>query len=494
MPKKKKNTKFSKEMIRKIIRRKKILRSAAKFHGILTLTFFAVYLAVAIFFDPHFIIRDFKDKFAQAADVTVTLRIMGPPDQPIVTADPGCSGASAFVDLDWQDTQDTDNYDVYRDSEILVTGLTDSEYRDENVENEISYIYQVIANGPVGNTASDDTPITADDCEETVPATCEIRTFNGRNIPGISGTPDTEDRKPEFSGTTNIASAQISITVTGDTAISATTSANINGYWEWTAPEKLDYGNHYIIVTATNLSNPSYHATDSLLFQIDEEDEDEDEEEVPVTTTVSPPSPSAPSETVPAPDEQPSPAPEFPESPEVKAPLEFSLDVKNPDGVVYPGEDLNAVLDISHIEKGKKDLEIEFIIYDNKDNVIVTKKQRLVTSENEKVNISIGMPKLIEPGKYKIMAKAVLEKYIIAAEYFFEVREIPLVSLGGYTITTTEIMKKMSWVSLGFLAISLLFIMLIIFEHHLTKKALRYINENMLADWDYFSRGKGVSG
>jgi hypothetical protein len=51
--------------------------------------------------------------------------------------------------LDWDDTTDTDDYDIIRNAATWLDKAAESVYSDENVNRETSYTYQVIANGPL---------------------------------------------------------------------------------------------------------------------------------------------------------------------------------------------------------------------------------------------------------------------------------------------------------------------------------------------------------
>jgi hypothetical protein len=464
--------------IRRTARRKRILRRLTKFHGAVTAGFLLIYLLTALFTDPRFLIRDFKDKFAQAANVTATLRIYGPPEKPVVTATTDCDNTSPYVNLDWNDTTDTDNYDLNRNALPLITGLTDSEYSDENVNRETSYTYQVIANGPLGNTASDDVIATTGECPEQEDATCTIRTMNGKKISSYSGTPQINDQTPKFTGTTNIENADIDIRVESETIISASTTANDNGYWSWTTTEDLDFGSHKIRVTATDPDDESYSETDNLTFKV-----------VPEETAVPLP-PAPPSPPIQPPQETP-PSAETPQEPEAlppPPPVEMSLEVKNPEITVYSGRDLETETIIKNTDGTKKDLVITYVIYDSNDNIISTNEVTVTLENDRELSNAIKIPRLAKPGKYRIEAKIRDGDNIISDEKYFEIKEVPLINLGsGMTMTLTQIMQKISWTIIILSLILLFFLILLGYEHRLAKKALFHITENILKSRDIFT-------
>ncbi len=357
------------------MRRKRILRRLIQFHGAVTAGFLLIYILTALFTDPRFLIRDFRDKFAQAATVNVTLRIIGPPGKPAVTAETACANSSPYVNLNWNATEDTDNYDINRNSQPLITGVTDTNYQDTNVQELTSYTYQVIANGPLGNTASDDAQVATSDCYTRENASCKIKTIAGKNVKSFTGTPKITDRTPKFTGTTNIDNADIDIRVTGGPTINAGTSANDNGYWSWTATEDLDYGTHKISVTATDPNDKSYSDTDSLTFKV-----------VPEEEAVSPSPPAQPSQPVQPPQETAPPSEEISppaEIPPVVLPIELSLDVKNPDKTAYSGKDLDTELNIKNPDGIKKELEITYTIYDSRDNILTTEKEKITLEKDQ---------------------------------------------------------------------------------------------------------------
>lgn len=456
------------------------MRRAAKFHCVLTAAVLIIYLATALFVDPRFLIRDFREKFAQAATVSVSLRIIGPPGKPAVTATTDCEDASPFADLDWDATEDTNDYDINRNSSTLVSGLTDTDWRDENVEEETSYTYQVIANGPEGSTSSDDVQVTTSDCAAQETATCRIRTTAGKNVSSFGGMPKIEERAPKFTGTTNIDNADITITITGAITIHSTDSANSNGYWSWTVPQELPYGQYKIKVKAEDPDDDSYYETDSLIFKIVKTGE---------AAIPSPPSAPEPEEKIVTP-----PAEEKPIEETVKIPLELSLEVTNADDIVYAGKDLNTQLKITHHDSTLKNLEITYTIFDSKGKEILSTSDTIATNSDQTLQKGIKMPRLVSPGKYKISAKTSYGDTIVSADDYFEIKEIPLLNLGGgFTITLTQIMQKMSWVILVLLILLLFFLTLLGFEHRLTQRALYHITENILRKNNVISGGKGVS-
>ncbi len=176
-------------------------------------------------------------------------------------------------------------------------------------------------------------------------------------------------------------------------------------------------------------------------------------------------------------------------------PIKLSLDVKNPDNIAYSGKDLDTELAIKNPDGTKKELETTYTIYDSRDNILTTEKEKITLEKDQELAKAIKIPRLANPGRYRAEAKIRYGDHVISAESFFEIKEIPILNLGaGITVTLTQIMQKISWVIIVLLLVLLIFLLLLGFEHHVTKRALLHITENILQQKNIISGGKGVSG
>lgn len=453
-------------------KRKHFLRLATKIHAGFTVLMLLVYVGLGTFGGPEFMLRDMADKYSALASTTrLSIRIVGPPEKPVVTASPFCSGSSPYIRLEWQYDVSTDTYDIYRDSEPLVTGVTDLFYDDGSVQKSTAYTYFVTARGLLGSNQSDDVSVTSNECYVPPDPTCEIKTIEGKSLSKYNGTPGITERRPEFTGTTNMDDAKIKIRVTGGPTITANTTANGNGYWSWTVPKKLDYGNHTIYVTATDPDDEDRDATDSQKFIILEK-----EGEVPAA----PATPSVPA----GPGEQPPAAPEEPTIPkesEKTVPFEITLRVTNDDKLAWAGETLDLALEIKkdpgyEFEKGE---EITYSILDENGGIVNEWSEKISAGNNFQKKISL--PKLMKPGSYKIGASITADGVTTGSQEFFKVKERPLINLGGgFILTYSELLKNLGWITFSMLAVLIIFLILLILEHHLSNQAVTQITEEIL--------------
>ena len=419
---------------------------------------------------------DLKEKTGRVAGVLVSMYVAPPPGKPNLNANASCQNTFPEVTLDWDDTSDTDYYDVYRDGSILVSNLTSSSYIDNSVNNETSYSYYVIAFGPMGETQSDTVSTTTEDCPSKIPPEINIISFQGKTLTSYHGTPETKDRTPEFSGTSTIPNAQIEIYVSGSPAIFSSTSANINGYWSWVSPQKLDYGTHLISMIAADPLDPTRTAQTSLQFKIKKEDEEEDESEEETETG----QPSPPVQPL-TPEKPGSPA-----NPEEK--YRLSTFIVNPGKTAYPGEN---ILTNTTFRADKKNFSEEglvtYEIIDEKNSLVLQFEKKEILSSQKDFSFSMRLPENIATGSYKLRVSIPLEKenVFLLAEDFFQVKDRPILSVGRLEITAPQMANYLVWTWMFLLLFLLLYLILLLVEHHLSKKARFHISENDLRSGGY---------
>lgn len=77
-----------------------------------------------------------------------------------------------FVELSWLESEEDDlaGYRLYRNGELIVTGLEETSYRDESVDNGTNYSYTVAAIDTSGNESSSSAPAAATPEDTTPPA------------------------------------------------------------------------------------------------------------------------------------------------------------------------------------------------------------------------------------------------------------------------------------------------------------------------------------
>lgn len=477
-------------------KKKKLLKKAVFISFKSLITILVIYSVTALSLDPGFFARDSKEKYVQAADTLVSVTIPGKPEKPVLSASAGCTSGSPYLDLLWNATSDTDNYDIDRDSLPLVTGLSGLNYRDSSVQESTSYTYKLTANGPMGKTSSDEvTATTSSDCESSVPAGCDIQTIEGKSISSFGSTPKIKDRTPSFTGTSNIANAVISINVSGHPAINATTFANINGYWSWTVPEKLDYEKHTISVMASSPSNPAYYGMDLLTFNVKEDGDDEDEDDEKETSVSEKKIPSAtiyPKKSKETEEKLETSAEKPFHEEQIQTPIIY-VRTENPSREAFAGENLEFSVLVQKMNSESENFSAEYIILDEKNKSIVSFSENINLSE-EKITLkkNVSIPKLVNPGKYKIFVKLSSSQFVSTGEDYFFIKESPLLQFGGTVITLSDIMKKLSWLIIVLFALFLTFLTLLAIEHRSASLALRQVTENLLRDNRLISKRKGV--
>jgi hypothetical protein len=475
--------------IRKTKKKKKSvwLRRVVGINLFLVLSSLFVYIGIGLFYDSQFFGRDLSDKFgiiAGSSNTTLSVKIIGPPEKPEVTASPMCNGASPYVKLTWNTTLDTDYYDIDRDGSPLVAGVVGTSYDDYAVNYSTPYGYLVTAFGPLGNTASDPVSATTlSECNVLPPPTCNITKFDKINLAGYVGIPKTDNAKPTTYGTTNMPDALIGIVITGKSTVLAATQASSTGYWSWKPLHDLHSGSYHMFTTAIDISDPSRYASATLDFKINEVEEKEEEHK------------KREEKETPEPIITPTkPAPPAPTKEEIES-FRLSVKVKNTDNAVYTGRDLKLKVNISHTDKfPHQEQELHYYITDSNGKIVAENTDKVFIDKDMDVDKSIGISKLVKPGRYNIAVESNYGDALITADHVFFVKEMPVVSIGsGISFTLTDIMSRLSWIIIGLALLLLIFILLLIMEHLIYERSLIHITEQNLRDKGLLGKRKGVS-
>ncbi len=471
-------------------KKKNIFKKIAHWHLRISLILFFSYLTLSVIYSPEFLLSDIRHKHRALADelIAITARVLGPPVKPVVTGEGVCSNGNLLINLNWADDEGTETFDVERDGLPLTTGLTQSQYSDTNVTIDTAYSYVITARGPMdpGIEISEPFVITTPErCEVILPEPeISITSFENKNINSYIGTPKTSQRKPNFSGTGNIANAEITFLISDSIVISASTQANFNGYWNWTVPVNLSYGTHTLFVNAADPLDPSRTASDSLIFRIFKEEDEEDRKKEKKETPVPPAGRIEP------------PAPEIPVKPEVEVPLDFSLTLKN--NQVFQGKNLGTVLKIKKLAEDYSGTEavVRYFVFDEKGEKKITLLENTVLERDKEIKNEIAIPKYFPGGKYSIQAEIIMNKYNVSREKNFEVLEVPVLDLGGgILVTYPELLSNLGLIASILIFLLLIWLILFSREYRLQKHALRHITEKTLEKIGLISRkkGKGVS-
>lgn len=468
-----------------------------------------VYGSLATYYDPTFIGRDFRGKYAWAAEtVNVTVRIGGPPSQPVPTATTQCSAGSPQVFLTWNTTEDTDTYSILRDASTLATGLETTSYWDNAVQESTSYTYQITAVGAYGNTQSNLVTVTTGQCGTSITAAaCTIQTIGHKNVANVTSRVKIKDRTPRITGTSNIADGVVTISITGQSTITAATYSNTNGYWSWTPNRSLSYGNHTVWVTITDPGHTSNIASDQAYFKIEEDedddsDDDQDDDDNQDSTPSTPSTPSAtssapPASTAPTPGNQSSTtSPTTPSTEETRpvSPLSLTAWVTNPGKEVTAGENLTADVTIRKHQTDYQNIPVRYSITDGNDTEIDAFTQaEPLTGDVTVIPKNIPTSGLLIPGKYRFTASVAIPNFEISAEDFFTVKAKPAAGLaGGLSISLAFWLSRLSWLIIFLLIAIICFLALLGLEHRASTRALLHVTENILRDKGFISQRKEV--
>lgn len=481
-------------------RPKKILKKIAKFHVIFSGGLFVLYLALSLVYSPEFLLSDMRHKFSALAVewvfseenmLSIFATVLDPPIKPIVTGEAVCADGALSIDLDWPSDVNSESYNITRNGEPLVADLIASQYSDETgIVVNTSYTYIVTAYGPMGPGSAESDPViinTPEECEVDLPAPeVQVVSFDGKNIGSYVGTPATTNTQPVFSGTTNMANADISLLISSGAVISADINANGSGYWIWTPPVSLSLGTNILTVTATDPLDPSRTISTEFTFIINEEstttEKDHEDKKKKKTTII----------LVPSAESQP-PASEVPPSAEVvEVPFGFSLKVVPRS--VFQGKELTTLLRIEQVADQYigREAVVRYRIFDKKgeqvENILgeITLRSGVIVSRN------ITIPTYLKDGAYRIQVEIIFDKYNISQEKSFSVLPLPILKLGGgFLITYPELLSRLGTASLWLLLCLIIWLLFFSREYWLYLHALRHITERNLEKLGLLGIGKG---
>jgi len=446
---------------------KERLKKIAQFHAIATVALFVLYVGLSAIYSPEFLLSDIRAKFSAVADsvITVTAKVLAPPVQPIVTGTAICSNGNLSINLNWPADENSYSFNIDRDGGPLITGLTNPAYQDNAISVNNSYSYVVTAIGPMGPgfAVSDSLVVaTPSECSMVLPAPAvTITTIGSKNIGGFGENITTTDKRPPFSGTSNIPNAIIDKSILSTLEISGQTIANLNGYWTWTPPQDISIGDHTLFVTATDPLDPTRTATDQFDFSVTEKNNGGSNNNS---------NPSSPHKSARQNTQRP-----------VQNPLSFSLSLTN--SKIFQGQQLQPLI---HIDKlapayAQANAAINYKVIDQQGNELFTLSGKDILSQGKSIFQDLQLPKYIKEGRYRLQAEIVFDIFSISKEVYFEVAARPLVDLGaGVIVTYPELLSKLGTLSLFLLLLLLLWIILFAREYWMYLHALRHVTERGL--------------
>jgi len=474
--KKKRKTRPKKEIGKKTKpkKKKRFLRKIAKFHALFTGLVLASYLAVGFWMGPGALKKDIEGKVAGASTV-LSLHIAGPPGKPVVADPTGCDGANPYIDIFWGATTDTDNYDVYRDGALLVSGQADTHYRDEGLALGTAYSYYVIANGPLGSTQSDTvTETTPGECYVPPPTppsppppedvVCRITTLNKIDLTNFRCLPIAKKKRPVFSGTANVSNAKIQAEISyssGKQKVISSLSANENGYWSWGVQGQLKKGIKNIYVKATDPNDSSRFGTCSLRFKISSKNYGKKKMKkctgaLAYKTLFVPPS--------------------------YKFSNQLELQLKSYEKPLYSGDNINIEADLNGspaaMVLGQR---VNFQVVDSKNNMIYETQNGILPDKNGKASESLKIPLGASSGQYKVIAQIAKGDDLVTVEKDIAVKEKPIIKLSSnWSLTYAQLLSSLGWIAMALTTVLLIFFGLLIFEYHLSRYAVLQVTEGKL--------------
>ncbi|MEF3692127.1 MAG: hypothetical protein V3574_03690 [Candidatus Moraniibacteriota bacterium] len=475
-----------------------------KNHFLLTLAIIVFYIALGSFLGWDLLSADIKNK-KQVAGSTVSalMRIIGPPVTPVLSGQSVCSTENEpYIRLSWNADPDADEYDLYRNKELLMTGITDNFWSDLNVSKNKRYTYYLIAKGPEGTAVSDELVVTAIGCISVANPKVWVEKINDKVVDNSGKKPEINPGRPVFIGQTNISRAKMELEIVGgEQTFYATTQANNNGYWHWVSPNFLDIGEYELGMEALDIKDEELFARNSLTFLVTKEregDEEGLEGEIKKAESEEGLEPQEIEEAIIA-SKKNKPK----ESKEIiqieipsqaireKKPFDFEVDFSQDlqdifiEGViieeeVFRGEDLEIGIIFSEEMSNDLNAQINYRVISQDGKVLLDQADWVKIGPNLKINRKIEVPYSWQTGEYKLQVNVAVGDTAVSNEDYFILKDRPLMRIGAGYLTYDEIIGKLSWVIIICLNFLFIFILLAIWEHHLTRRAIIQVTEKVL--------------
>ena len=474
--------------MKKQTHRKKHLGRLSKVHALVTACFVIFYLGVGLLFGPNLLLSDIQNKYRLAASavVSTTIRVWGPPAVPMVTATPDCNAGSSHVLVDWEDDENATSFDVFRGGLELITGLVTSSYQDNNVADETSYSYYVVASGPEGSETSSTVNATTNDCSSVLSEPeVQVTAFERYDMTSYSGTPKTTDRRPEFYGTSNIANGTVRLEVHSSPVIVAATTTNANGYWSWTPSSKLSYGLHTIYVTVIDPNDSSRTDAASFIFRVEKDEDDEENEDKDDDTSDEATATMPTAKIITERPEAPQPESKHQQQPEVElpgfyeqAPIGLDLQISEPKTITVQGADLSVqaypgstmkfeitVESFEESESGQIPIFNYSVLNSQGEEVYRDSEERTVQG-GDVLSKEIILPQNLEPGRYKLRIEAVFDGFSVSKERHFYVKDKPVIAFQeNFVGVISNFISSLGWMILALLLVLLILIIFAIVEY-----------------------------
>lgn len=434
----------------------------------------ATFLILSFFCFP-FSFPDMQIKYAMASETILTVNVIGMPAKTVVTANTICDQGVPVINLSWTETNDTYYYNIERDGVALASGLAATNYRDTAISENTAYEYEVTAVGKVGNTTSDPVTVTSsNNCSALPVPTVSIGTVDDIQIHQGQGVIDITNRRPVFTGNTNMPNAIIQIEILGAVPVLSEIQANINGYWTWQPPVNLGRGFQIVTVTAIDPLDISRRKTISVEFNVKEKSKSEKDEDKKTKQG---------SGTVNVMDKSLNPA--TADYPEIIFPFRLSINVENQGKEVRAGQELFSRVYIQKIgDFSPQEVVLHYKIYDSEGRTVMEMEDQIFIGGNADIRKKIKMPGLLNGGNYKIFVNISFNGVLVNAADSFTV--IKSDTGGGAVVPMKKITEGRIIVLLYMLLILPVFIVLLLREYYLSKQAKIQITGEFLHEKEFF--------
>jgi hypothetical protein len=451
----------------------------------LSLILIGVFGVIGLFHPGFFIYGARHLSQVLASDLAVSAFVLPPPVTPVMSSDLTCNplNLSFAFKLDWQIDSGggTFSYDLYRNGLPMVVGLPSDTvtYTDTALTIATVYTYTLRANGPMGPGYEDSLPITLTtpyNCDGLSQPTVSVTKFQNRLVSTYDGIAYTHTRRPKVIGTSNIPYARIRVVINSETRMVSETTANINGYWEWTPPVRLNFERSVMNFTATDPLNSNRYVGTSLRYQIIRSEQSEDSEKKKDKRDSGVPGGNSSN------DQSGNNIPN-------DNGIEF--DFTSSQSEVRQGENITFTLTPKKLTTGSREqnTKIEYRLLDEEGNSMATLSKEAFLRVDVPLSTELKAPVYLRPGQYTVEAVIMIDGVLYSQALPITIKSLPVIALSsGREITYDEFMWNLGWMTLIALATLLLWLFFVFHEYWLYLQGQKHTDEYKIGRLGYFSR------
>jgi hypothetical protein len=435
------------------------------------------------------LLNDFKNKIDVAgATISTVVRIWGPPAKPVVSGQSLCNeDGEAYINLNWEEDENATSYDVYRDDEEILLGMTNNYFNDLVPILDQEHSYYVVAKGPAGISTSDSINILTEVCQIDIP-TISLNLIDGNILNENGGITKTNEKRPFFQGQTSIPNINLKIEIDSSLILQGTTYSNNSGYWQWQTPSNLDYGMETIYVSV--LEGEEIISSESWIFEIVEEEEDEISDEDEENDEDSEINDGIYFIDEISGNDYQSEKQELKEEDisRIEEDFDFNMKIRNQayiEGVsmkedFYRGENMELIILINNNINNAEKANINYKIYSLDQKNVFDHSEEVSLKNINKIIKKIYLPYDMELGKYKIQISMKVNDVIVSHENYFILKDRPVIKIGSTYLTYQNLISNVGWILFLFLLLFLFLILFIIWEYRLSQGAINQITSKFL--------------